>query len=285
MFQNVLSLQNIQNLYMGYTVAYENIVEVSMASSVNYSTTASPPFAYTGSVPHTGLLFLNGAQQFVDLSPLPAFTESGSATVAAWALWYSFNSWSRVLDCGNGQELQNLLLANVGISAQLAFHLYGSTLAECYSTSTSVLVTNAWLHVAGVVDMGANLMTIYLNGVSVGTLTAPVGGVPNVVRSNCYIGRSNWAGDSYFNGELDSVVLYGNAFSQSQILNLAGIIDECASNPCQSSGICVDGIDSYSCVYCNTSPCSNGGTCLSQNGEYVCQCQAGFSGSFCTLFQ
>jgi len=276
MYENVLSLPNILSLYTGCSVDFGKVVDVSLASAVNYINGA---IAVAGSVPHTGVMVFNGISEYVDLSPLPAF--SGSATIAAWVYWYAFNSWSRILDCGNGAGVNNILLANVGTSNVLAFHVYGSTTVQL--DSSPVLVTGQWTHVAGVVDVVNNIMVTYVNGVNVGSMTPPVGGVTNVTRNNCWIGRSNWPADAYFSGVMDQVVLSGTAFSQTQIQDLVGVVDECASNPCQSSGVCIDGVNSYSCVYCNTNACANGGTCIFQSGGFLCQCPSGFSGPFCIV--
>ena len=57
-------------------------------------------------------------------------------------------------------------------------------------------------------------------------------------------------------------------------------IDDCANNPCQNEGQCIDAIDDYNCVcepgftgkncqhrvdFCKVEPCQNGGTCSSKN--------------------
>jgi len=73
-------------------------------------------------------------------------------------------------------------------------------------------------------------------------------------------------------------------------------IDECASNPCQNSGTCTEGLRSYTCqclsgftgVRCETdidecasAPCQNGGTCVDGSESFTCQCPAGFTGILC----
>ncbi|XP_053397800.1 neurogenic locus notch homolog protein 1-like isoform X1 [Mercenaria mercenaria] len=73
-------------------------------------------------------------------------------------------------------------------------------------------------------------------------------------------------------------------------------IDECASNPCENGGTCVDALNSYSCncvagymdTNCETdinecagNPCQNGGTCTDGINSYTCACVAGFDGNDC----
>ncbi|KAK2186502.1 hypothetical protein NP493_198g04025 [Ridgeia piscesae] len=73
-------------------------------------------------------------------------------------------------------------------------------------------------------------------------------------------------------------------------------IDQCASNPCQNLGTCVDGVQRYTCSCppgytgpncergideCRSSPCQNGAFCVDSLDSYHCVCLAGHQGSHC----
>ena len=73
-------------------------------------------------------------------------------------------------------------------------------------------------------------------------------------------------------------------------------INECASNPCQNGGTCVDGINWYFCICdlgfagdncetdiddCVSSPCQNGGTCNDGINSFSCDCVPGYTGDRC----
>ncbi|XP_025103918.1 protein jagged-1b-like [Pomacea canaliculata] len=75
-------------------------------------------------------------------------------------------------------------------------------------------------------------------------------------------------------------------------------IDDCASNPCQNLGTCIDGVNSYQCICpegwegalcninkndCDPNPCRNNGRCIDITGEFLCQCVAGWKGKTCAL--
>ena len=77
-------------------------------------------------------------------------------------------------------------------------------------------------------------------------------------------------------------------------------INECASNPCQNGGTCVDGINSYTCNCnpentgdrcelnidkCASRPCLNGATCRNSNtaNQYTCFCVRGYAGINCHI--
>ena len=75
-------------------------------------------------------------------------------------------------------------------------------------------------------------------------------------------------------------------------------IDECLSDPCENSGICIDLIGRFQCLcpagltgdrcqtnedLCATSPCQNGAICIETTGgtSTICFCRNGFMGDFC----
>ncbi|XP_072169938.1 LOW QUALITY PROTEIN: uncharacterized protein [Diadema setosum] len=72
--------------------------------------------------------------------------------------------------------------------------------------------------------------------------------------------------------------------------------DECASNPCQNGGECIDHVNYYTCsckdgfvgYHCQTdfdecasNPCQNGATCVDDANGYNCTCVDGFAGPEC----
>ncbi|XP_072015031.1 uncharacterized protein [Amphiura filiformis] len=80
--------------------------------------------------------------------------------------------------------------------------------------------------------------------------------------------------------------------SSATIIN----INECASDPCQNGGTCVDRVNGYTCsclagyvgVHCETDfdecssdPCQNGGACVDSVNSYSCNCVSGYVGVHC----
>ncbi|XP_065940012.1 protein crumbs-like isoform X2 [Magallana gigas] len=75
-----------------------------------------------------------------------------------------------------------------------------------------------------------------------------------------------------------------------------GDTDDCASQPCQNNGTCIDLINDYQCNCidgfngtnctnniddCQAEPCQNNGTCTDLVNDYQCSCVAGFNGTNC----
>ncbi|XP_050730772.1 protein crumbs-like isoform X2 [Eriocheir sinensis] len=76
--------------------------------------------------------------------------------------------------------------------------------------------------------------------------------------------------------------------------------NDCASQPCWNGGLCIDGINDFSCNCDGTgyvgdvcqdnideclpmSPCLNGATCYDLYGSYECACVPGYGGKHCEL--
>ena len=76
-------------------------------------------------------------------------------------------------------------------------------------------------------------------------------------------------------------------------------MDDCPEkNPCQNSGACVDGLNTYICqctsgytgLTCSdpddcpaVNPCQNSGTCVDGDGSYSCNCAGVYDGPTCNL--
>ena len=75
-------------------------------------------------------------------------------------------------------------------------------------------------------------------------------------------------------------------------------IDDCASDPCQNEGKCVDGVGTYHCICpagfngtncehnideCVNVDCKNNATCIDQINGFYCACRNGFTGNKCEV--
>jgi hypothetical protein len=145
--------------------------------------------------------------------PAGNYFNGGNFTAEGWVYMRSYNSWSRFFDFGNGQGNNNVVFTlSTGGSGQPELAIFNGT-SSSYVTSNTAIPSNQWAHVA--CTLNGTTGTIYINGrvVATGTILIP----SNINLSNCYIGRSNWAADAYFNGEMDEFRLWNVARTQAQI--------------------------------------------------------------------
>jgi hypothetical protein len=139
---------------------------------------------------------------------------NGNFTVEGWVFVRSYNSWSRLIDFANGQNTNNVFLAlSQGTTGLPVFGVYTNNNGTPSIQSSTPLPLNQWVHLAATLNGTSG--TIYINGINVasGTLNLP----SNVVRTNNYIGRSNYTNDGYANAIFDEMRIWNVARTQGQI--------------------------------------------------------------------
>jgi hypothetical protein len=141
-------------------------------------------------------------------------------TLSAWVYRTRIGSyWDRLIDFGNGQAADSIVL---NFYSQMQYYVtHGSSDSSLYASSAPSFPANSWTHVA-VVQSRASLTDtygpaqIYWNGVSVATTASMRFPLP-VSRSNLYVGKSNWAGEGTFTGQMKDLLVWDAALSPAQL--------------------------------------------------------------------
>jgi len=179
---------------------------------------ATLPSAAT--TPASGALAFDGASTYVRL-PAVTVDLSKGFTVEAWIYAEGVQSWSRIVELGQGMRLENIFFARYGTSNQLALRVYydGANYSEIVTTQNA-LSLNTWTHCAVTLD-ASGLVKIYVNGSavslsvsSIATTKMPKAGI---TRSRAYIGKSNWYWDQLWKGRMAEVRLWNRARSLDEI--------------------------------------------------------------------
>ncbi len=172
----------------------------------------SCPLALAQSAGPGTALNLDGASGYAQATNGVWF--NGNFTVEGWVYARSYNNWSRLIDFANGPNTYNVFLAlSGGTGGFPVFGVYTNNNGLPNFTANTQLPLNQWAHLAA--TLNGTTGTIYINGVNVGsgTLNLP----PNVVRTNNYIGRSNYGVDAYANALFDEVRIWNVARNTNQI--------------------------------------------------------------------
>jgi hypothetical protein len=150
-----------------------------------------------------------------------AYFTGTSFTVQSWVYVTAVLNWNRIFDFGNGAGSNNVLLANsYGTSGKPGIYIEGQQFQSTLAGSSSVLL-NAWHQICctfNYVSGPSGTATIYVDGqpAGAGTLPKPV----NIVRNNCYIGRSNWGfGDPNMQGGIGSLQIYNGLLTDAEMLS------------------------------------------------------------------
>jgi Concanavalin A-like lectin/glucanases superfamily len=109
------------------------------------------------------------------------------------------------MDFGNGQANSNIILARNATSSTInVTYMNGGTSIISFD-NTSAISLNQWQYFVVTVD-ASKVVSVYKDGTLLGSTTASAA-IPSVMRTNNYIGRSNWSSDSYYAGRLDEARL------------------------------------------------------------------------------
>jgi hypothetical protein len=166
--------------------------------------------------------------QYVEL-PASVLSGLSNATFEAWVTWNAGAAWQRIFDFGdndgagagsqgtNGVTYFFLSPKAVDNSGHLrvAYSLSGPT-GETKLDATVALPSGATAHVAVVVDQIASTLALYLNGAARGStaLSSPLASINNI---NNWLGRSQFAGDPEFGGNVQEFRVYGVARTATQV--------------------------------------------------------------------
>jgi hypothetical protein len=165
--------------------------------------------------PSTALLF-NGDDTYVQLPTLNADFSAG-LTLEAWVCFDSVTQAGRIFDLGNGPGMANILLARSGVTNDLTFWTFRGS-AYSSTDAPGVLTIGRWVHVAATLGTpgsdGTSAATLYVNGVASASkrLYTP----DNVVRSQCYVGKSHWS-DPLFKGRMAELRIWTHPRTQAEI--------------------------------------------------------------------
>lgn len=135
---------------------------------------------------------------------------AGGMTFTVWAYPTAARQWSHLLDLGNGESADNIVLGRWDTTSGLAFHNYSGANHSAVN-APGQLVLNQW-QMVGVTVKGKSV-SLYKDGVPVLTDTL-ADAITGVVRSLCFLGRSNSARGQYYQGKLDEAEISAAARSK-----------------------------------------------------------------------
>ena len=208
------------NLVVFY--AFENNTEDG--SGNGYDATASSNSQYvSGPTGYRMAIDFDGANDYVRLPIGSAIASMSDITVATWANFSNLGGgWQRIWDFGNDTQINMFVTPRMGTNGALRFAItIAGSAAESNITASATLPTG-WHHVAATIDSASMTMKLYQDGRLVAEGPTPL--LPSDLGETTenFLGRSQFAADSYYFGSLDEFRIYDRALSVEEVLFLAG---------------------------------------------------------------
>jgi hypothetical protein len=167
-----------------------------------------------------GSVALSGSSQYVDM-PTNMLSSLTNATLEAWVVWSGSGAWQRVFDCGNSRfnsgESYLFLATSVGSGGMRTAYSTNGRNNEISATAPGDLPMSSMRHVAVVVDDAGNALSLYEDGVQVDSATF-AGHLSSITYSSCWLGRSLFNNDPYFDGTFYELRVYDAALTAGQLL-------------------------------------------------------------------
>lgn len=183
------------------------------ASSGNLSGTIIGTASYGTGVNGYQALSFDGTSNYVRLPTFTADFSSG-VTVSAWMNPSTAANQSRLVDLGGGGN-NNIIVYRQLTTQNLNFELWIGTTKVCVVTAPGIIVNGAW-HLYTVTEDTLDNVTFYVDGSQVAAgrcYNEPA----SATRTGSYIGKSNWTGDSLYQGSMQDVRLYNRALSTGEV--------------------------------------------------------------------
>jgi Concanavalin A-like lectin/glucanases superfamily len=175
-----------------------------------------------GSLDCSGSLTLDGLDDFVDM-PNGLVSPHESITAMAWITWPAGTVWERVFAFGNtdrgegnvGSAVTSLSLTTRSFTGEKLFGMY--ELNGLHGVERRALqVNDAPIQVALVFDGAGRALRVYQQGELDDSSDVDLS-LSQLVDVDNWLGRSHWAADAFFRGQLHEFRLYDRALSDGEI--------------------------------------------------------------------
>ena len=224
-YNRVISLSEVlQNYYQGPIVTtglntaidFGNLVSYPGSTTTTYDlTTRANNGTLQNGIPFSinegGVVYLDGTDDFIQLSEYTSYSFGNTPTVAMWIKPMAAATYGLLSHCSGGP-------VNLGYGIENGYLSYRNYDFQWnYYTSTAYVGAGAWTHVAWVKETATSLK-FYVNGVLQDTITITNSNGPiNTIGS--YWGPCDGGGFSMFNGWIGNVYLYSQtALSATEIM-------------------------------------------------------------------
>ena len=136
-------------------------------------------------------------------------------TITAWVYPNNVGSCARVLDFGNGESIDNVVMSlSLFSTMQIYFEIVDDSTSVFILQSSSILPLNEWSFLSLTFD--GTMQIVYINGIQVGSNIISISKTPRILNMN-FFGKSNYPWDGYSWSLIDELRIYNRSLPQTEI--------------------------------------------------------------------
>ncbi|MFH9887244.1 family 43 glycosylhydrolase [Streptomyces luteogriseus] len=210
-------------LHYGFDETGGSIARDSSGHGFHGTYARTPEF---GTGVHGGSFKMSGGSDspYVKI-PNGVLKDAASVTVSTYAKWKGGNSFQWLFGLGPDSDTYLFATPSNGGSSLYSAITKASWPAESKLTAGSQLTPGQWRHVTVTLDGATGTMVLYADGIEAARTTTTV--KPSELYSagkdhGGYIGRSLYAADPSFGGEVDDFRVYDRALTGAEVMELSG---------------------------------------------------------------
>ncbi|WP_031486078.1 family 43 glycosylhydrolase [Streptomyces bicolor] len=157
--------------------------------------------------------------------PNGVLKNADSVTVSTYAKWKGGDNFQWLFGLGPDSDKYLFATPSNGGSSLYSAITKASWSAESKLTAGSRLTPGEWQHVTVTLDGSTGTMVLYVDGIEAARTTTTI--KPSELYDankdySGYIGRSLYAADPYFGGEVDDFRVYDRALTAAEVMELSG---------------------------------------------------------------
>ena len=202
--------------------SFENNTEDSSGNGYDATASGSPQYV-SGPTSYGMAIDFGGTSDYVRLPIGSTLAIMSDITVATWTNFSNLGgSWQRLWDFGNDDQIYMFVTPRMGTNGEMRFAITAAGNTTETNITASATLPSGWHHVAATIDSASMTMRLYQDGRLVAEGPTPL--LPSDLGETTenFLGRSQFAADSYYFGSLDEFRIYDRALSVEEVLFLAG---------------------------------------------------------------
>ncbi len=186
--------------------------------------------------------YFNGTNQWVDVANSPALNPAGSFTIESWVKFTGDGTSSYIIMskwAGLGVDYRSYgigIIPGYGLGFAIADAAHQADgVFQNFNTTSNVVASNVWTHIAAVYNQSNGVRSIYVNGTNIGNQTnTPITVLNTPLDPGIGAELANSTTPTgFFIGAIDEVSFYNRALSGTEIQAIynAGSQGKCPSPP------------------------------------------------------